>query len=213
MSSSQSSECLSDFDTQPWCRSIIENPAYVPSPVPSRKTLASSTENSLFGITLYTNTTIRACLNFWRQGTSSASTDGGALSSAGASRLPLTTENELTMLVSLGPHMNWHPEILHGGIAVMLMDEAVAFCILAELGLESGVGSGIFTRSLQVTYNGAVKTPGVVRVRAWKDTADLKQGEKWGEGRKLWTKVCIQDGEGKLLVEGKYLFMRAKGNL
>ena len=204
--SSQSSECLSDFDSRPWCRSIVEDPAYVPSPVRSRRTLGSSTEHSLFGITLYTDTTIRACLNFWRQGIPSTSSNEADLS-ADASHLPLSTENELTMLVSLGPHMNSHPDILHGGIAVMLMDEAVGFCVLAELKLESGVGSGIFT------YSGVVKTPGIVRVRAWKDTTDLKQGEKWGDGRKLWTKACIEDGEGSILVEGKYLFMRAKGNL
>jgi acyl-coenzyme A thioesterase PaaI-like protein len=117
------------------------------------------------------------------------------------------------MLVSLGPHMNGHPDVLHGGIAVMLMDEAVSSCGLAELRLDRGVGSGMFTRSVQVTYSGIVKTPGVVRVRAWKDTSGLIAGEKWGEGRKLWTKACIEDGEGRILVEGKYLFMRAKGNL
>lgn len=60
----------------------------------------------------------------------------------------------------------------------MLMDEAVAFSVLKELSLETGVGSGIFTRSLQVTYSGVVKTPDVVK--AWKDTSESKEGEMRG---------------------------------
>jgi len=204
---------LSEFHSRPWCRSIFEDAAYVPSPLLSRETLPKGTEHSLFSITLYTNTTIRACLNFWRKGIVPTSDNEANIRSSNTARLPLPIDNELTMLVSLGPHMNGHPDTLHGGISVMLMDEAVAFCVLAELQLDTGVGTGIFTRSLQTTYSGVVRTPGVVRVRAWKDSADLKKGEKWGECRKFWTKACIEDGEGRILVEGRYLFMRSRGNL
>jgi hypothetical protein len=90
----------------------------------------------------------------------------------------------------------------------MLMDEAVAFFVLRELNMESGIGSGIYTKSLEVTYSRSVKTPNVVRVRAWKNPTGLRDGEIWGTGRRMWTNACIQDGEGRVLVEGRYLFGR-----
>jgi hypothetical protein len=139
-------EDFSEIKQLDWCNALLNDPTYILSPVLSRKVPANSKEHTLFGLTLQTSSTIREVINLWHEGQNG--TSQSPQRSSGKSRLPLPTENDLTMLVSLSSQMTSHPNILHGGICVMLMDEVVAFFVLGELKMKSGIGSGIFMKRI-----------------------------------------------------------------
>lgn len=65
------------------------------------------------------------------------------------------------------------------------------------------------TAYLKTDYRKPVTTPGIILARAWLE----KQ-----EGRKMWGRGVIEDGEGNVLAEGEALFLvveslRPKGKL
>lgn len=81
--------------------------------------------------------------------------------------------------------------------------------ILHKMGLETAVGSDTFTAKIEITLRGKVEAPGICLVRAWADDEELrKQGKEWTDTRKKWALARIEDGNGRVLVEGRYLFIR-----
>jgi len=54
------------------------------------------------------------------------------------------------------------------------------------------------TAYLRVDYRKPVKTPGAVLARAWLEKR---------EGRKMWARGVIEDGEGNVLSDGEALFI------
>jgi len=54
------------------------------------------------------------------------------------------------------------------------------------------------TAYLKVDYRKPVKTPGVLLARAWLEKI---------EGRKMWGRGTIEDGEGIVLADGNALFI------
>jgi acyl-coenzyme A thioesterase THEM4 len=64
-------------------------------------------------------------------------------------------------------------------------------------------GSYVMTAELTTTYRSPVPTGRPILARSWVDRI---------EGRKLFVKASIEDGEGKVLAEGKGLFLALRDN-
>jgi acyl-coenzyme A thioesterase THEM4 len=64
-------------------------------------------------------------------------------------------------------------------------------------------GSYVMTAELTTTYRSPVPTGRPILARSWVDRID---------GRKLFVKASIEDGEGKVLAEGKGLFLALRDN-
>ena len=59
-------------------------------------------------------------------------------------------------------------------------------------------GRSTMTAYLKVDYRKPVKTPGVLLARAWLEKT---------EGKKMWGRGTIEDGEGNVLADGEALFI------
>jgi acyl-coenzyme A thioesterase PaaI-like protein len=84
----------------------------------------------------------------------------------------------------------------HGGFSSLVLDHV--------LGRTASVAGGVTapaTATMTVDYKAPIDTPGVLLVRGWPTSV---------EGRKLWVKGRIEDCEGKVLAEGRALFIAPK---
>lgn len=62
-----------------------------------------------------------------------------------------------------------------------------------------------YTASLKIDFRRPVRTPGVLLCRSWLERR---------EGRKLWVKGRVEDGQGGLYAEGESLWVEVlKGRL
>ncbi|KAF8053825.1 thioesterase superfamily protein [Tricharina praecox] len=95
------------------------------------------------------------------------------------------------LLVSLGTGMNGHGGILHGGIVSTLLDMATGSAVVALA----------FTAYLNVTFRKPVPTPSVVLCRGWLVRR---------EGRKLFIRGTVEDGEGGVYAEADSLFVEVR---
>ena len=57
------------------------------------------------------------------------------------------------------------------------------------------------TATMTVDYKAEISTPGVVLCRGWAESV---------EGRKIWVKGVVEDGEGRVLAVGRALFVAAR---
>jgi thioesterase superfamily protein 4 len=60
------------------------------------------------------------------------------------------------------------------------------------------------TAKLTVNYRAPIKTPGIVLARATINKVD---------GRKVWIRATIEDGEGGVFADGEALYIIARPNL
>ncbi|KAH8591597.1 thioesterase family protein-like protein [Bisporella sp. PMI_857] len=101
---------------------------------------------------------------------------------------------EVLSLLSLGSGVNGHTDTCHGGFVSLLLDEA--------LGLSAQnfrpKDKKTMTAYLNVNYKKPVTTPSVVLCRASVDRV---------EGRKLYVKGSIEDGNGTVLSTAEALFI------
>jgi len=178
-------ESLDHFTSLPWCAQLIMDSAFVPMKTPSR-TPKPSTEDSLFGQTLQTKETIRACLSFHKRpsGTTTTKCDAGV--------------REVRMLLSLGSGVNGHPHTCHGGLVATMLDEVLGLMVSFHQVRST------FTAFLNVEFKKPVPTPGIVLCRAWVTRA---------EGRKIWARGTIEDGRGNVYATSESLFVETKANL
>ncbi|KFY56644.1 hypothetical protein V497_06061, partial [Pseudogymnoascus sp. VKM F-4516 (FW-969)] len=151
---------LTHFLSLPWCAALLSAPHTTLLPTPSR-TPKSSTEDSLFAITLHTGDTLRYMISF--SSPRSGTTDTGA---GAAAELPPTApgskegglENEVvSTLFSMGDGMNGYPAVAHGGLIAALFDEAMGVAMMrlrasaADLKNPAGMAD-IVTASLKVDF-------------------------------------------------------------
>jgi thioesterase superfamily protein 4 len=177
------------FKTIPWCRTIIENPAYHTSPTNSRVP-KGSTEDSFFAETLQTDRTIRKCLT---------------INTAPDDTLDPPIR-EVATFFELGNGVNGFPNICHGGFVATLLDEQMGILLSVNqeyLHRENGEGVDIssMTAYLNMKYLAPVMTPGIVL-----GTAKVEKVE----GRKIYIRGAIEDSEGKELTVAECLFIKAK---
>lgn len=123
---------------QSWARDLFSG-QYVAHDMGSRS-IKGDLEDSLFGKTLKSDSTIRYIVNLWK--------------------MPVEDMGETLVLASLGDGLNGHAKIVHGGFTAMLVDEA---CGLTNMLYNN---KHTFTASLTVNYKKPIPAPGVVLCRA-----------------------------------------------
>lgn len=176
-------EVHSDFDI-PWCKDLLQSDIEVVE-IPTRKDKSPSpnddeVSNSMFARTLYTETAIRAQVNFKRP----------------TSEPDAITTTEYCYLLSLGSGVDGKSGRAHGGFNALILDQMT--------GTVASQVSGSFapaTATMTVDYKAPIDTPGVILCRGW-------AVEK--ERRKVWAKARIEDGSGRVLASAKALFISAR---
>jgi acyl-coenzyme A thioesterase PaaI-like protein len=171
------------FQAIPWCAELLRNPEFIITATDSRQ-YKESTEDALFGKTLKTDDTIRACLTFYKRPASGA---------------PARIE-EANTLLSLDYGVNGWPHVAHGGMVATIMDEAMG--TLTTLNRPLGFISGpIVTASLNITYLKPVATPQIVLV-----SVRLREVQ----GRKYFIDSMVRDGTGTVLAKAEAVWVRPK---
>lgn len=105
-----------------------------------------------------------------------------------------TRKGESITILKIGSGVNGHIDICHGGFVSVLLDEVIG---LAADDVRPRDKSTM-TAYLKVDYKKPVRTPAVVLCRAWVEKS---------EGRKLFGRGTVEDGEGVVLAEGEALFV------
>lgn len=198
---------LSHFSQVPWCTTLLSDPHFkitrTSSPTPK-----PSTEDSFFGSTLATSSTIRACVTQLRSPSHTA---------AGL-EIPYPAISEVRTLFSLGSGVNSHPHVAHGGFAATLLDEVMGDLLSVNKDYEEQrlrsqnkiqshqlrPGATTMTVSLSLSYRKPIPTPGMLLVRAWFDCVN---------GKKHFVCGAIENGTGDVLTQGRALFVRVREKL
>ena len=170
------------FQSIPWTEKLIRHPDYVAVPTPSRES-KKSTEDAMFAETLNTKDTIRTCLALQKKPTSN--------------QAPVT---ELRLLLDLGYAVSGWPNVVHGGVISLIMDEAkVTLLQLSERAGNADIHGSYVTASFQVRYIRPIPTPSVIMV-----TARLRRVE----GRKVAIDAVIENAEGHKMAVGESQWLR-----
>ncbi|KAE9983244.1 hypothetical protein BLS_009006 [Venturia inaequalis] len=184
-------EHIAYFKSVSWCRDLIENPLYHTSPTNSRLP-KDTTEDSFFAETLQTDRTVRKCLT---------------LNVAPDDNLnPTIPIREVLAFFELGNGVNGFPNLCHGGFVATLLDEVMGILLSVNqeyLHRERGEVGEItsMTAYLNMKYLAPVTTPGIILGRAKVEKV---------EGRKIYIRGAIEDGEGKKLTVAEALFVKAR---
>jgi thioesterase superfamily protein 4 len=101
---------------------------------------------------------------------------------------------EIIGLFKLGSGVNGHIDTCHGGFVSFLLDEIIGMA--AEGGRPRDKAT--MTAYLKVDYKKPVRTPGTVLCRAWLEKT---------EGRKMWGRGTVEDGDGGIMAVGEALFI------
>ncbi len=113
--------------------------------------------------------------------------------------LPLDNDvpqtGQILRFYTFGDGLNAHPNLLHGGVIASILDSTMGNAI------GQAIGGTTFTVKLAVEYMRPVKTPGTVMVRA--RIVDV-------DGRKVWVKGRVEDGEENVLAKAEGMWVRAK---
>ncbi len=173
------------FLSIPWCAKLLQQGSdFLITPAVSRQS-KESTEDALFAETLKTDDTIRACLSFYRRPPPGA-----------------TQIDEVHTLLGLSYGVNGHPNVCHGGIVAVIMDEAMGILLTVNKKLENATIKGaLVTAYLNITYLKPVVTPQAVLV-----TAKLREVK----GQKHYIEGSVQDGCGTVLAEAEALWIEAR---
>ena len=186
----------------PWCADLLSDPSFSLMRTKSR-TSKPDTEDSFFGSTLATNSTISACVTQWRHPSQIAN----------QYELPYPAIREVRTFLSFGDGVNGYPHVAHGGFAATLLDEVMGILLSAnkdfeEKRLRSRDDDNptqtrrrfhTVTASVRLAYRKPIPTPSTVLVRAWFDRVD---------GKKNFILGTIEDGTGNVYTCGSALFVR-----
>lgn len=175
---------LAYFKTIPWCARLLSSTDIIITSTDSRQ-YKESTEDSLLAETFKTDSTIKACLSFYRW------------PGAGASRI-----DEIHTFLSLGHRLNGFPGIAHGGVVATVHDEVMGILLAVnkKFGL-AAAQSDTVTAYLNVTYLKPVTTPQTVLASArFREVA----------GRKLFLETTIQDESGETLSKSEALWIASE---
>jgi len=101
---------------------------------------------------------------------------------------------EIVYLLKVGSGLNGHQDLAHGGFLSVVLDDVIG----TAADVERPKDKSTMTAYLKVDYRRPVKTPGVLLARAWLEKR---------EGKKMWGRGVIEDGEGNVLADGDALFI------
>lgn len=172
------------FQTIPWTRTLLGDPAYYPSPTPSRS-YKESTEDAIIAQTLNTKDTIKAWLTMPKK-----SAPGDAFIT------------ETRTLLSLGHAVNGYAGLVHGGIVALMIDEAMG--TMLQLNAYAGnadLTSFVVTAYLKTRFLRPVPTPSIVLL-----IAKLRERR----GRKMYIDATVENEAGEVLATGEALWVHKK---
>lgn len=173
---------LEPFLRVPWTRALLQRPNVVVR-VPNPRKIKVDGEDSAWAETLKTPRTFAACVSFYEK------------PSRGQERI-----EQVSTLVQIGDGLNGHPDIMHGGIVGVLLDEACGILQSIDrerrhlMSVACGKSQGelpdmssSFTAQLNITYKAPVYTPGPLIIHARYTKI---------EGRKEWIYVEMKQRVG-----------------
>jgi hypothetical protein len=172
-------------------RSILESPDYDSIPFWARIRKPGG-EDSFFGETLGTGSTIPHCLMLKRRVTTPLSERAGSIQSLSQhdSQAPIAFSDSsippdtITLLAMSSPGICSHRSTAHGGVISTILDEVMSHTLVSHFLVEPDqvdeLRKTVFTMQLQVTFMRPVRTPGVLIVKSWC---------VGGKGKKYWMKA------------------------
>lgn len=186
--SSEATPSHPDFQL-PWIRNVLSQPGLelILGYLRQDTQQDSNTANPIISSSLFTQTLahpsgIRASLIFRLPSTSPDS----------------VSEWEHCYLFSIGSGLDGLKGRAHGGLSSLLLDHVTGAIAHHETG-EQAIPP--VTATMQLDYRAPIDTPGVILARAWPVERS---------GRKMWVKSVLEDGQGKVFVEAKSLFVKPR---
>ena len=204
------------FQAIPWCADLLADAEFMT--VPSRFGKPNRHgAGELFTKTFATDSTIRALIYQIRR----SGQKRGPIETNGQ---PLPIVPEIRAFLDTRSGISGWPGIAHGGFVAAMIDEVLGFLINSnreatesagitpengqnlEPGQRSAVSakpprSGVMTGELTTKYRMPVPAGEVLVIYAWIEKL---------EGRKIFARASIEDGEGQVLSEGSAIFIRLK---
>ncbi|KAJ8112056.1 hypothetical protein OPT61_g5483 [Boeremia exigua] len=176
----------------PWAAALINDKRWTPT-LSSNRVVKRTGEDSFFAETLDTGRTIRTMLML--RPTQEQEGD--------------FVYEELLVILDLGDGLNGYPQVLHGGFAATLLDETCGGLIQLNVfekvrRLGSQHAMNYLTAYLNTVYKKPVPVPGPVLC-----TAKIERHD----GRKVYVRATVEDGEGTVYTTGECLFIEAKPKL
>jgi len=172
------------FQSISWARILLDDPAYLTIPTPSR-IYKKSTEDAVIAETLNTKDTIKAWLTMYKK-----------------PAVGDTLITESRTLLSLGHGVNGYPGLVHGGIMGLVIDEAMGIMLqLNAYAAKMDSTTLVVTAYLKTTFLRPAPTPSIILL-----TTKLREHKE----RKMYVDATIENEAGDVLATGEALFIRAK---
>lgn len=182
-------EKIRDAEKYAWYTDLISDPHCKEVPFQSRTITRNSTIHSLFNRTFATNGTLRACQAFQRYVKINESDPKQAHAPSEQSGM----RRQALLVASLGSEMDGH--LAHGGTIGTLFDESLSLAALQVL------PRAFMTAKTVISYKKALPTPGPVLI--------VSEVVRW-EGRKVWVKGSMEDGNGGVYATAECLYIMPK---
>ncbi|KAL9109283.1 MAG: hypothetical protein Q9227_006038 [Pyrenula ochraceoflavens] len=197
-------ETLAFFQSQPWTKSLLESPKYIPSFIDSRY-VKSTTEDAFFAQTLATPSTIPQALTLILRDLPVPPTQATLSNTTSSLSLPVPQEPDCVWLMALSsPGISGHPYTAHGGVLAAIMDEILGHTVGLQRRHNPDRGPN-YTARLDTHYKAPIKVPGVYVGIGW------ITGQK---GRKLYARGQLRDKDGKLYTEAEGIWVESpRGHL
>ena len=123
---------IAHFKKIQWCNTLIQNPAWEPVPTVTRIP-KPSTEDAFFAETLASSRTIKHILTLRPKFPSSYSSPSSSSSPSTPNESKQDGKNqwsaELKSILEIGPGVNGHPGLAHGGFVATMLDEILGLLI------------------------------------------------------------------------------------
>ncbi|KAI1813946.1 HotDog domain-containing protein [Poronia punctata] len=196
------------FASIPWCIPHLTGPN-IRTQTPTWRIPSSTGEQSFFSETLNTTDTITHMLEIYTDPSSSFSSSSPPTSSSSSSSLNTRSTdnkriNEFKVLLTIGPGVQGHRNLCHGGFITAVLDETVGLFI--PINLERGaIPKGMYmTAYLNTSFKRPVECPATVLV----ETRLVRV-----EGRKFFTEGRVFDEGGRVLAECEALYVLRREGL
>ncbi|VUC35452.1 unnamed protein product [Clonostachys rosea] len=182
-----------------------QSESYEPVPFYSRHLIDQTGENKFFGDTVRTATTVPRLLAMRRKGFQTPESAPRPTHEATSLKLA-TSPPELLCLLSLGPGLASHPNIVHGGFQCVIFDEVIRLLILLHNDniCTPGPRDTHFTVSMTTSYAAPVPASSDILVRSWLTGR---------EGRKWWANAEIVNSEGQVSTTAEAMWVTAKNTI